>query len=244
MSLTSRIGEASMSAVRTAEPSSDSHLRTIWWFAVVALGIVVLVFSLHARAYFFLDDDFALVRQAGDSSWTDFATVPLFGFFRPLAFGLTHIQVALFGWEHPAAYAVSAIVLHLVNASLVGALARRLAIGRRAAFVGAVLFVLSAPAAEAYFLVSGLVVRLSALGILATLLCGHAWLSAARWGSSVIWAALGIGSAALALLSKETAIILPVLTLATLMMARDDPRTLPIGGDLARFTPPSPASSF
>jgi hypothetical protein len=215
--------------LRRGEPSSDSHLCTVWWLAAVAFGIVALTFTLHARGYFFLYDDFALVRQGGDSSWTEFVTVPLFGFFRPLAFGLTHVQVALIGWEHPAAYAASAIVLHLVNASLVGVLARRLGIGRRGAFVGAVLFALSAPAAEIYFWLSCVFDRLSALGILGTLLCGHAWLSVARWERSVVWAVLGIGCAAFALLSKETAVVLPVLTLATLTVARDNRRVLRIG---------------
>ena len=204
--------------------------------AVLGLGIVALVLSLHVHGYFFLFDDFALVRQGGDSSWTEIVTVPLFGFFRPLAFGLTHLQVALFGWEHPSAYAAIAIVLHLVNASLVAALGRRLGIGRRAAFVGAALFVLSAPAAETYFWLSCVFDRLAALGILGTLLCGHACLSAARWGRSVVWAGLGIGSAAFALLSKETAVVLPVLVLATLMVARDRRRVLRIGAYVAMVT--------
>jgi hypothetical protein len=201
-------------------PPPGRRSPVFWICATATLAAAVMAVVVYARSYFFLYDDFSLVGEAANRGLATLATSALAGFYRPLPFLFLREQFALFGWT-PALYSAVALVGHLLNAVLVGVLARRLGIQTGPALVAALLFALSASATESYFWVSGVFDRLCVTGVLAALLAGQACVAAKDRGPAIGWAGLGLVWSALALLSKESAVALPALVLATLVVARN-----------------------
>jgi hypothetical protein len=190
----------------------------VGWIPVFLLLIVLgIIYGRHLTGYFFLFDDFALLRESADHHLGAILREPLFGFFRPLPFALTRLQFAMFGWNAPWIYSATGLAVHAANAALVWLIARRLRLERAAAAAAALTFLLSASAAETYFWLSGIFDRLAACGILVSILAGLACLDMDRRRALAV-AGLGLAAAAAALLSKETAIVLPVLIVATMLM--------------------------
>lgn len=180
--------------------------------AALVLLIVCGVFVPHARAYFFLFDDFALVGQAGSTSVRDILTQPLFGFYRPAGFLLTRAEFQAFGGWSPMAFAASALVLHAINAALAGLLAQRLRLSTLFALSTASLFLLSPWAGETFFWSSARFDLLATFGVLLALWLGDMATDRDRAQSSRLLCVGGAALAsALALLSKEAAVVLPLL---------------------------------
>jgi hypothetical protein len=178
--------------------------------SIGAAGLAIGAIMFHVAGYFYLYDDFAIVRIAVDIPTGTLAREAAIGFYRPLPFLLTRAQFLVLHWDHPSLYAGAAVALHGVNAGLVGLLARQLGLDRRSAVVAAALFGLSAPAAEGYFWLSSMFDRLCAFGMLVVLTAGVACVSAVRPLQAVGWAAIGVVGATIALMSKETAVVVPV----------------------------------
>lgn len=180
--------------------------------AALVLLVVCGVYVPHARAYFFLFDDFALVGQAGSTSVHDILTQPLFGFYRPAGFLLTRAEFQAFGGWNPMAFASSALVLHAINAALAGLLAQRLRLSALFALSTAALFLLSPWAGEACFWSSARFDLLATFGVLLALWLGDMAADRDRAQSSRLLCLGGSALAsALALLSKEAAVVLPLL---------------------------------
>jgi hypothetical protein len=80
---------------------------------------------------------------------------PLFGFYRPVAFLFVHMETAAYSWGAPWAFATTSIVLHGVNAVLVGALTRQVSRDADAAWLATGVFFASPWSAEAFLWASG-----------------------------------------------------------------------------------------
>jgi hypothetical protein len=215
-----------------------THHRSTAAVAIVSLSAGTAFMLLHAWNYFFLYDDFALVRIAGDTPVAALLTTPQIGFYRPLPFWLLHLLVQIPRLSTPAWLAASAITVHLANAALVWLLSRQLRLAKIPALVAATLFALSAPAAEGYFWLSAMFDRLCVLGTLLALNGAVMYVSAVDMRRTLIAAALVVAGAVIALGSKETAVALPLLTFATLMMTdvRTRARASIVIGALALFS--------
>jgi hypothetical protein len=197
---------------------SDSA-RAVSGAAAAAGCVAVTLLIWHASHYFFLYDDFALVAIAGGSSWKTLATTPQIGFFRPLPLLIMRAEFGLVQWASASAYAYEALVIHVANAALVGVLAARIGLRRPLAFTAAVLFLLSAASGEGYFWLSSTFDRLCVLGTLIALVAGVSVVSATTNRAFWAWASAALLGSAVALLSKESGVVLPALSLATFVMA-------------------------
>jgi hypothetical protein len=177
--------------------------------AVIALGM----WLAHAWTYFYLFDDFALVGQASEHSARQIATLPLFGFYRPVVFLATKAEFALFGWSQPAGYLLTGLVVHVANGGLLALLAWRLWRSAWAAVVSGVALLCSPWASEAVFWASGAFDVFSAFGWLLVL---HGTVTS-RDGAGRAWPRVSLVAAGtvIALFSKEAAValaaVLPVL---------------------------------
>jgi tetratricopeptide (TPR) repeat protein len=202
---------------------------------------------LYARtiAFAFVWDDLDLVvRNAAlqQPGWerlllTDFwaSTGGGTGMWRPLVTLSYRVDGVFSHWQPWAFHAVNALA-HAVSAALVGRLALTRGLGVAAAAAAGLLFA-SAPAlAESVAWIAG---RTDAFLVLAAL---GALLAAARWRASGSRASLAAVAActALALLSKETALVLPLLLAADAADAAARPaparapaRAWPVGASLA-----------
>lgn len=173
---------------------------------------------MHAAGYFYIYDDFALLRIAADTPAQVLASTASIGFLRPLPFLVTRLQFSLQQWNLPSLYATSALILHVVNALLVGRLGRQVGMDARAARVAGVLFFLSAFAGEGYFWLSAMFDRMCAFGVLIALTAGLSCLTASSASVAVAWGTLGAFGAVVALSSKETAVIVAPMFIGTVVL--------------------------
>lgn len=141
-----------------------------------------------------------------------------YGFFRPLGLALFRGEALLFGWDAPWGWALVSGALHLLNALLLAELLRRLGAGTVGAAAGAALFAVSPWASEALFWTSAQPDLLAVAALLTAVLAGLAGEDArGRRRAGLLGIAFLAG--ALALLSKEMAITLPVLYLLVALAA-------------------------
>jgi hypothetical protein len=175
--------------------------------ALIASALVVWVG--HAGSYFFLFDDYALVGQSLSNSLGAIFRTPLVGFYRPSAFVLLKAESLLWGWSRPWAFATAGIGLHLANSLLVWRLFRL--VSPRHGLFTALLFLISPWAGEAVFWMSGRFDLFATTMVLGTLIAGDRFHRSRTYADATCWAVLGGGSAAAALLAKESTIVLPGL---------------------------------
>src|SRR6266540_1397727 len=185
--------------------------RPVWVVLCLVASSVVGLLARHVFDYFFLFDDFALVGQAGGTPWRTLFTTTQIGFFRPLPFLILRSEFLIFGWTFSFVYALDAALIHCTNAVLVGLLARELRFGRLAWITAGMLFGVSASAGEGYFWVSAVFDRFCTLGVLIALISAIRCMFARTIARQCGWATLGVAGATLALLSKESAVVLPAL---------------------------------
>lgn len=183
--------------------------RAVTAICLLAAAAAFVILARHAAGYFFLFDDFALNGQASRWPLRDLVATPLFGFYRPGEFLWIRGAHAVFGWHTPAGYAAATLLLHALNALLVGRLARRLTGAAPAAWVAGTLFALSPWSAEAVFWMSAGFDVLSTCGALVALLAGLAACDPARSRRAAAGLiAISALAAVVALFTKESTAIL------------------------------------
>ena len=179
--------------IRAEDGWSEYRLSTLR-----VVGLLALVGLYPATRVYFLSDDFILVRQAQTFTAQVFGAAGGDGFFRPLGY----VSLAVNAWVagfNPVVWHVSALVLHAVNAFLVGMLGRRLGAPAGSALLAGSLFALHGTHLEAAVWIAGRFDLLATMFTLGALL---------MFGRST-WVALLCGLAAL--WSKESAYVLPLL---------------------------------
>jgi hypothetical protein len=170
-----------------------------WVFALFAA--VAFVQYRSALGVGFLSDDFALADWAGRREWIHASAT---GFVRPIVPFVWSLLSAV-----PASLArsvhVTNVLLHAVNATLVVALAAGLGATRLEAVMAGLMFVTFPAMSEAVVWASGMQDVLMTTFALASIL---AVLDADLSSGAIIAA---VGGTVVAILTKETAIVLPVL---------------------------------
>ncbi|MGH7786015.1 MAG: tetratricopeptide repeat protein [Candidatus Binatia bacterium] len=142
------------------------------------------------------------------------------GLYRPLATLSYLFNYSVLGnGERPAGYHAVNLLLHVACAALVYALILQLGQAPLAAGLAAALFGLHPVATEAVTNIVGRADLLAALAVLAGLLC-HVRATTARGAAAWGWRAALAASFLAGLLSKESAVVLPILILAWELVAQ------------------------
>ena len=201
-----------------------NHTRTLL-LGLIAVMLIAL-YGIHIRSYFFASDDFAIVGLASTLSLRTIFQEPLIAFYRPLAFAFTKAQFGLFAWSAPGGYIAGSLLVHIVNAGLVYLLVRRLSEHRASAQFAGVLVLLSPWAAESYLWVSGRFDLIATCGTLGALLLGMVATQAKRWDAVLVAMLGGWLATAAAVFSKEIGAGAPVVFVATVAFALSPRRML------------------
>ena len=191
---------------------------------LVLWAVVLVVYGGSLSVGFFLDDVHNLERAA-QADWTasglahaftllDPSTVqvwcldvPVVHFFRPLFMMGLGLEHKLFG-SWPVGFHATNVMLHGLNAMLVLALSSRLGMERRTSLLAACLFAASPHNTVAVVWISGRTEVLASTFVLSSLVFYVSWLQGrGRAGLAAIVAAV------LALLTKESAVVLAPLLL-------------------------------
>jgi hypothetical protein len=189
-------------------------------FAVVA-ALVAAVAYLPALTVGFVSDDFFILdrvrAQGGLQHALAYFDRGFFDYYRPLAFVSHALDWQLWG-AHAAGFHLTNIVLHAVATTLVFALGRRL-LDRMPALVAALLFALHPASHEAIYWIAARFDLLATTFMLASLLL--------LWRDEAWSCVAGVACFAIALLSKESALSLPVIAAgADVIIARRDWRSV------------------
>jgi hypothetical protein len=179
-------------------------------FVLIALASIVAAYLPFLGGGLLTDDFVHIARLEDMASVRDLATMPdAFGFYRPLTQASLALDVAMFG-GNATAFRAESLVLHalVLGAAFVVA---RLVLPSAVAAAAAVLAFALTPKAHP-IAVLWLSARGELLMALFTLVCVAAWMQWSR-GRGTWWLVAAAGSYVLALLSKETAILLPALLL-------------------------------
>lgn len=181
---------------------------------------MVVLAVIHATQYFFLYDDFALIGEARAHATGAILRESLFGFYRPLLFATAKVESAWFGWHQPAGYLLVSLAWHLLNASLLFTLTRRLGGSTMAAIVAAAVLVISPWAGESYLWFSGRFDLMSTAGVLTAMVATLAVADASTPRARTIWTATAALATFVAAFSKEPGVITPLLCTLALIVAR------------------------
>ncbi len=176
--------------------------------------------AIHATQYFFLYDDFALIGEARAHATGAILREALFGFYRPLLFVTAKVESSWFGWHQPAGYLLVSLAWHLLNASLLFTLTRRLGGSAIAAIVAAAVLVISPWAGESYLWFSGRFDLMSAAGVLAALIATLAVADASTPRARILWTVMAALATFVAAFSKEPGVITPLICAIALIVAR------------------------
>jgi hypothetical protein len=219
-----------LTVVLATSPDRTDNLETPrarlsgWWngAAMAALaGFTTAAFwrSLH---FYFLGDDFILVRFANSSHFDLrrlFTTPGGDGFFRPMGY-VSLAFTSMWAGVNPAAWHSMSLALHVANVLLVFTLAARLGASRVAASFAAALFAIHGTRPEAAVWIAGRFDLMATFFVLAGLLF---FIRSHREAASAgyLYALASLVCMVLAILSKESAYIFPVLVLLFLYVKRD-----------------------
>ncbi|MFL6215099.1 MAG: tetratricopeptide repeat protein [Blastocatellia bacterium] len=205
---------------------------------IIVLALTVLVYADTARYQFTYDDRAQIVENSALRSWAyaprcfvEHVWQPIYPeerrLYRPLFTLYLLVNYQLFHLN-PVGWHLLMIVWHALVTLLAFMLARRLLKDEAAALIAALIFGLHPVHIEAVAWISGVPEPMLALFLLGALLAYLRWrdgaiadnpaataaVSEARPSKPARWLALSLGLYALALLSKETAIIMPALVFA------------------------------
>ncbi len=186
--------------------------------AVLPLILLTLVIYVPFLDGGFRTDDFAHVERLSQlPDWTSLVTSPdIFGFFRPLTQASLWLDLQLFG-EAGAGYRVVNLALHAVVLALAFLVCRALTGHTAAAWFTTLAFALTPKAHPiAVLWISARAELCMTIGTLTAVL---AWVEWTRGGGRA-WIATLLVAYAGALLSKETAILLPAVLLVLPSPAR------------------------
>lgn len=183
--------------------------------AIAALALLALVTAIcfwRSLSFYFLSDDFVLLKLSNSFS-RDYLLQLLTrgggdGFFRPAGYISLGLNARWAGYD-PFAWHFSGLLIHISNSALVFLLAESLAFNRVAAFAAAALFAMHGTRPEAVAWVAGRFDLLATFFVLAGLLFFLRYSREGRRADLI----LALACQALALLSKETAYVFPLLLL-------------------------------
>ena len=181
-------------------------------------ALVSVISQARVVGLYFLSDDFILVQQANQWTWSNL--VPVFtsgggdGFFRPV--GLVSLAVnATWAGSDPRLWHATAVALHTVNVVLVTWLAARVGLSTSTAFLAGALFALHGTHPEASAWIAG---RFDVLAVFFTLGGMLLFTIGRRWTRIA-----ALACCLLAVFSKEAAFVFPVLLV---LLARFQRRSL------------------
>jgi hypothetical protein len=198
--------------------------RNGWWNAAVILALIAFTTAAFWRTLplYFLSDDFILVKIAGTF---DFALRPLFamaggdGSFRPIGY-ISLVLTSMCAGVNPVAWHAAALALHVANVWLVFVVATRLSASRLAASFTAGLFAIHGTRPEAAVWIAWRFDLVATFFVLAGLLF---FIRSHREASSIgyLYQMASLACMVLAILSKESAYIFPLLLVLFLLAKRD-----------------------
>lgn len=202
------------------------HARRLGWGVWVILALLALCLAAYGRSLVLplIADDYiqiSLARQWGPvTGWLDLLRDPLYR-CRATSLVLTFWTERLFGIQ-PWIFNASSLAIHYVNCLLVFALGFWRPIGWKVSAVAAGVFAVHHGHQEAVIWYAALPELLVFTFVLLSLLCWLAWLER-RDGR---WYALAACCFLLALLSKESGVVLVPLFAATAWVERRDWKTV------------------
>src|ERR1700733_7642734 len=200
--------------------SEEPPIVLVRWLALV-IAVSALPYLFTLRYGFVYGDDTQIVNNPAISNWgsvTQYFVTPVWqfagngamtGYYRPLFYLWLRINDALFGM-HPLGWHVASLCVHLLATGLVFFLLRRHFLSPRIAATGALIFGVHPVHIEPVVWVSGIAEPLAAVWMLASVLL---WLRGRDTGN-LKWEIGSLACYVAALLTMETAIILPVIVYA------------------------------
>src|SRR5260370_26151902 len=196
-----------------------------WWIGVAITALIGFTTAAFWRTlhFNFLSDDFILVKLANTFH---FAMRPLFttaggdGFFRPIGY-VSLAVTSMWAGVNPMAWHATALAVHGADVVLVFMLATRLCSSRLAAFFAVALFATHGTRPEAATWIAGRFDLVATFFVLAGLL---SFVRSHREAASIryLYALASLVCMVLAILSKESAYIFPLL-LVLFLIARHEP---------------------
>jgi len=204
---------------RPSAVPAASHFKE--WGIVLVLALTFAVYAPTLGYQFVHDDRGQIVENPAVHSWRAVPTYftaqvwagvmpeELGNYYRPLFLLWLRINDVVFG-NHAWGWHLTTLLAHLLTTFLVYLLACRLGTGRDVALLAALIFGIHPAHIEAVDWISGVTEPLLGILLIGSFLCYLEW----REGAAPRWRLLSLGLFALALLEKETALIVPVLFLA------------------------------
>ena len=204
----------------TAKPRAEESIRDApWLFPLIAVLVIAVAYLRVPTLGFVFDDDIIIranpfitsvhyiPRYFTEHIWSELMQARK-NYYRPVFLLWLLANYKEFGTD-PLGWHMSSLLLHLGNAVLVYFLALRLTRMRFASLAGALLFGLHPVQVENVAWPSACTELLGSLLMLASFLCYLRSLDA--WARRLLWLSGAALLYALAILTKETAIILPAL---------------------------------
>lgn len=184
---------------------------------------VVLVFGPHLGNDFILDDQAQVVENphlGPEGSWVGVFHTDLWShmrgrigafhsYYRPTLY-LVYRGITVIAGRNPAAFHLASLLLHVLCAWGLYLLLASLAAPRNVNLAAPLLFLFHPITGETVFSIADMCDQLALLGLLASLLSARRLVSA-EGARAVAWGASLFLSTAFALLSKESAVVVPVL---------------------------------
>jgi tetratricopeptide (TPR) repeat protein len=187
---------------------------------IAVLAATAIVYAVTLQFGFVYDDLGQIVTNPAVQSWRYFPDyfranvwmqqTPVGNYYRPVFLTWLLLNHTLFGL-HPAWWHLTTVLAHLGATALVFLLALRLTSDRKIAAVSALLFGLHPVHLESVAWISGVTDVLLALFLIPAFL---AYLNFREREHGGRWLAVSVGLYALALLTKETGVVLPALIAA------------------------------
>lgn len=198
------------------EESSPAELTPLGWWTFAVLIVLAILPYARALGLPLIADDYVQIQLAREygpvSGWTQLAADPLYR-CRATSLVLTYWTERWFGLS-ALAFNWSSLILHIVNTLLVLALGRWKVIGWRVSIVAAGFFAVYQGHQEAVIWYAALP---ELLVFFFVFLCLLSWIRWAETGSALWLAATGV-LFVLALLSKESAVVIvPLMGLVLLL---------------------------
>lgn len=214
-------------AAATVPCASQSRRRSTILFVILVIVISALPFLPALRYGFVYDDDVQVVDTVAvrsvqspanyffTSVWTlRNSAIPLnYNYYRPLFYSLLRVSAALFG-VHPLPWHLAVLITHLAVTVLVFFLLRRHLGDSWTAVAGSLVFGLHPVHTESVVWISGVTDPLVALGVLESFLL---WLRKMETPSNGLLAG-SLACYGAALMCKETAVALPAIVFAYVVM--------------------------
>jgi len=207
------------------EPIASSFLFRAGVMETLACGLAALVYAATLSFGFVYDDVPQILKNPAIRDWrfvTQYFTEHVWAaiypgvsgnYYRPVFLLWLRLNYALFG-NAPAGWHLTSVACHVMATWLVFRLTQKLSGNRLTAFLAGLLFGLHPAHVENVAWISGVTDPLTACFFLGSL-CAFFSYRQSRKGA---WAAISLGLFALALLSKETAVVLPLLIFAAVVI--------------------------